>query len=128
MMARKDKIEIPFDPEFNNPFADLRIDDLPMGEETAAAASAALTPAKVVRGRVVLRKETAHRGGKTVIVIHDFAAFVSTESIEDLGRKLRHACGCGGTTRQRTIEIQGNHVAKIRALLEEEGFRVAGIK
>ena len=76
----------------------------------------------------MLRRETAHRGGKIVIVIHDFAPFISTRSIEDLGRKLRSACGCGGTTRQRTIEIQGNQVDRIRSLLEQEGFRVAGVK
>lgn len=129
-MARKEKFEFEADPEINNPFADLQIDNLPLGERIGAAAPLPLEPAsaKKTRGRVVLRKETAHRGGKTVIVIHDFATFISTSSIEDLARKLRHACGCGGTTRQRTIEIQGNHVAKIRALLEQEGFHVAGIK
>jgi translation initiation factor 1 len=79
-------------------------------------------------GRVVLRRETAHRGGKIVIVIDDFAPFISTQSIEDLGRKLRSACGCGGTTRLRSIELQGNHVHRIRSLLEQEGFRVAGVK
>ena len=47
--------------------------------------------------------------------------------IEELARKLRNACGCGGTTRQRAIELQGNQVARIRSLLEEEGFKVAGI-
>jgi len=47
--------------------------------------------------------------------------------IEELARKLRHACGCGGTTRQRSIELQGDQPARIRSLLEEEGFKVAGI-
>jgi translation initiation factor 1 len=126
-MARKDKIEVtaenPF--ELHNPFAGLQIDNLPLGDSTPP-----LPPAKMktALGRVVLRKETAHRGGKIVIVIHDFAPYISNKSIEDLGRKLRSACGCGGTTRQRTIEIQGNQVDRIRSLLEEEGFRVAGVK
>ena len=71
---------------------------------------------------MVLRRETAHRGGKIVIVIHDFAPFIGAQSIEDLARKLRSACGCGGTTRQRTIEIQGNQVDRIRSMLEKEGF------
>jgi translation initiation factor 1 len=125
-MARKDRIEATTENalELNNPFADLQIDNLPLGE-----ASPPTPPkAKSARGRVVLRRETAHRGGKIVIVIHDFAPFISTQSIEDLARKLRSACGCGGTTRQRTIEIQGNQVDKIRSMLEQEGFRVAGVK
>jgi translation initiation factor 1 len=112
--------------ELNNPFANLQIDNLPLGEEIAAAAPSQAPGPK--RGRVVLRKETAHRGGKTVIVVHDFAPFISLQLIEDLARKLRSACGCGGTTRERTIEIQGNQAGKIRSLLEDEGFRVAGVK
>ncbi len=126
-MARKDKIEVtvenPF--EMNNPFADLQIDNLPLGESDPPPPP---IKAKTALGRVVLRKETAHRGGKIVIVIHDFAPYISNKSIEDLGRKLRSACGCGGTTRQRTIEIQGNQIDRIRSLLEQEGFRVAGVK
>ena len=78
-------------------------------------------------GRVVLRRETAHRGGKVVIVIDDFAPHISLAAIEELGRKLRHACGCGGTIRQRSIELQGNQAAQIRSFLEKEGFTVAGI-
>lgn len=117
-MARKEKIEASLDAEINNPFADLQIDNLPLGEADLVRA----------KGRVVLRRETAHRGGKTVIVIHDFAPSIPTASIEALARKLRQACGCGGTARQRTIEIQGNQVQKIRILLEQEGYRVAGVK
>ena len=79
-------------------------------------------------GRVVLRRETAHRGGKTVIVVDDFATSIPLKVIEELGRKLRNACGCGGTTRERMIEVQGDQVARIRSLLEDEGFRVVGVK
>jgi translation initiation factor 1 len=124
-MARQDRSDALSgnDGEFNNPFAGLQIDNLTLGEPIPA-------PEKVKRalGRVVLRRETAHRGGKCVIVIHDFAPFISTQTIEDLGRRLRSACGCGGTIKERTIEIQGKHVDRIRLLLEEEGFRVAGVK
>ena len=123
-MARREKPDEPGNTEINNPFANLQIDNLPLGEEPAQPPK----PAKQLRGRVVLRRETAHRGGKTVIVIHDFASYISTQSIEDLGRKLRQMCGCGGTTRQRIIEVQGDHVTKIRSILEEEGYRVAGVR
>jgi translation initiation factor 1 len=123
-MARREKPEQPGNSEINNPFADLQIDNLPLGTEPVEQPK----PARQVRGRVVLRRETAHRGGKTVIVIHDFASFISTQTIEELGRKLRRVCGCGGTTRQRVIEVQGEHVARIRNILEEEGYRVAGVR
>ena len=57
-----------------------------------------------------------------------FAPSISSQSIEQLARRLRQACGCGGTARERTIEIQGDQVTRIRTLLEGEGFRVAGVK
>lgn len=124
-MAKKDRLEINVETpvELNNPFANLQIDHLPLGEPEKPKDE---KPRPVRLGRVVLRRETAHRGGKTVIVIADFAPNISTRQIEELARKLRNACGCGGTTKERCIEIQGNQAAKIRELLEKEGFRVAG--
>ena len=89
------------------------------------------TPAEPQRpkrlGRVVLRRETAHRGGRTVIAIHDFPPAMTRPALEDLARDLRHAIGTGGTLRDRTIEMQGDQPAKIRAFLEKIGFQVAGV-
>ena len=104
---------------FNNPFGELSSTGLPAGPAT---------PSKLVKlGRVVLRKEKAHRGGKTVIVIHDFASQVTGAQIEIFAGKLKKACGCGGTVKDRTIEIQGDQPGKIRTLLAAEGFQVAGV-
>lgn len=89
----------------------------------------ALERAKSMRmGRVVLRKETAHRGGKVVIVIHEFAPTITDGELERLAKGLRQAIGTGGTVRERTIEIQGEHTARVRELLEGEGFQVAGVR
>ena len=85
-----------------------------------------VTPPK--RGRAVLRRETAHRGGKTVVVVHDFAPQITHAQIESLATKLKKACGCGGTVKDREIEIQGDQPGKIRTLLEAEGYQVAGVK
>ena len=79
-------------------------------------------------GRVVLQRETAQRGGKTVIVIRDFATHLPRSVIETVARRLRSACGCGGTVKDKRIEIQGDQAARIRAVLEAEGFDVAGVK
>ena len=78
-------------------------------------------------GRVVLRREKAHRGGKTVIVIDDFATHLPVSVIESVAKQVRAACGCGGTRKGRQVEIQGDQPAKVRAALEAEGFQVAGI-
>ena len=107
-------------PNFNNPFDVLSTAGLPAGT--------ADVPKSVKLGRVVLRKEKAHRGGKTVIVVHDFAPQITGGQIAAFAGKLKKACGCGGTVKDRSIEIQGDQPGKIRTLLEAEGFQVAGVK
>jgi translation initiation factor 1 len=79
-------------------------------------------------GRVLLRRETAHRGGKIVVVVYDFATHLPVSVIEKVAKKLRAACSTGGTVKDRIIEIQGDQVAKIRSTLEAEGFVVGGVK
>lgn len=103
----------------------LDLPNLPAGPATAREepATAAWKP-----GRVVLRRERAHRGGKTVIVIDDFATHLPLAFIERTAAKVRTACGCGGTIKDRRVEIQGDQAAKIREVLEAEGFVVAGVK
>ena len=108
-------------------FANINLPELPQGQITPSAAQE--SPQKIWKmGRVVLRRETAHRGGKTVIVIHDFATHLPVSVIETIAKKVRSACGCGGTVKGRVIEIQGDQSAKIRAVLEAEGFQADGIK
>jgi translation initiation factor 1 len=79
-------------------------------------------------GRVLLRRETAHRSGKTVVVVYDFATHLPGSVIERTAKRLRTACGAGGTVKDRMIEIQGDQVAKVRATLEAEGFVVGGVR
>ena len=78
-------------------------------------------------GRVILRREKAHRGGKVVIVVDEFGSHLPTSVIEETARRVRAACGCGGTVKDRRIEVQGDQAAKVRGVLEAEGFRVAGV-
>ena len=116
----------PQQPGLNDAFSKLNLDakDLPPGPAQAPDA-----PQRVWKmGRVVLRKETARRGGKTVIVVDDFATHLPVSVIERVGKKLRQTCGCGGTVKGRVVEIQMDQPARIRAVLEAEGFEVAGIR
>ena len=111
-----------------DPFANLNnLSDLPPGPAPKPAPDPS-APAQWKKGRVVLQRETAHRGGKTVVVVKDFATHLPDTFIEGVGKRLRNACGCGGTVKDRRVEIQGDQVAKIRSLLEAEGFQVAGVK
>jgi translation initiation factor 1 len=80
------------------------------------------------KGRVILRRLTAHRGGKVVIAIDGFDTHHTEADIEAFARRLRAHCGCGGTVSGRVVELQGDQVFRIRAFLEAEGFRVSGEK
>jgi translation initiation factor 1 len=107
-------------------FAGMRLPDLPAGEPAKGMETGAERLWKM--GRVVLRREKAHRGGKTVVVVDDFPTHLPVSVIESTARKLRAGCGCGGTVKERRIEVQGDQVAKVRAILEAEGFEVAGVR
>src|SRR4051812_27313913 len=112
-MAKTRKLEFNQNPGgLNKAFSALQVEGLPAGPTHPPEAIKA--PAKVKLGRVVLRKETAHRGGKTVIVAYDFATHLPLSLLEDLGRRLKAACGTGGTVRERKVEIQGDQAAKVR--------------
>jgi len=115
-------------PDLNSAFSGLDLPDLPPAAELPPAPAADSPQALWKMGRVVLRRETAHRGGKTVIVVHDFATHLPVSVIEKVAKKLRASCGCGGAVKGRTIEIQGDQPARIRTLLEAEGFQVAGVR
>ena len=106
-----------------NPFGALSSKGLPVAPkvvlEQAAAKSA--PPAKN-RGRVDIRRETGGRGGKTVTVVSGFVGIGLPEK-EQLAKKMRAACGCGGTVKDGAIEIQGDQRETVARILSEAGFR-----
>jgi translation initiation factor 1 len=112
----------------NAAFAGLELQGLAPGPETSPEPVKKEGPAAIWKlGRVVLRRETAHRGGKVVIVVHDFATHLPLSVIEKVAKTIRQQCGCGGAVKGRTIEIQGDQVGRIRQILTEEGFSVSGV-
>ncbi len=96
-----------------NPFAALDLPGLPDGPPEPPD-----TPPPSPRtGRIVLRKEKARRGGKTVIVASGFAPEFPDCAIEELARKVRKHLGCGGTVEGREIIWQGDDPEKFRQCL-----------
>jgi len=72
-------------------------------------------------GIVRVQRETKGRGGKAVTVVRGVP--VDAAALVKLGQDLKAACGSGGTVKDGVIEVQGDHVAKVLALLEQRGFK-----
>ena len=60
------------------------------------------------------------RGGKTVTVISGFQH--KPETLAALAKKLKAQCGTGGTVKDNTIEIQGDHKQTLLDLLSKLGY------
>jgi translation initiation factor 1 len=88
-------------------------------ERTAATerAVADLPPNKQSLKVEVSRKG---RGGKTVTVISGFQH--RPDTLKALAKKLKAQCGTGGTAKEDTIEIQGDHAQTLVEALQKAGY------
>lgn len=82
----------------------------------------------------MLRRETKHRGGKTVVVISGFSALGMSgvglaNRLRDVEKHLKNRLGCGGAHDVATAEIliQGDRPEAIAELLRDLGYTVAGV-
>ncbi|WP_148897999.1 translation initiation factor [Fodinibius salinus] len=71
---------------------------------------------------ISVKLDTSGRRGKTVTMISNIQH--NPQVIEDLEKQLKQKCGAGGTSYAKTIEIQGDHVDKVRSYLQDEGYNV----
>lgn len=70
--------------------------------------------------RVVIRVD-ARRYGKSMTILEGFDPGVDLPA---LAKELKHHLGAGGTLKDGTIEIQGDHRREARAYLEKKGFPI----
>ncbi|WP_392559237.1 stress response translation initiation inhibitor YciH [Orbus mooreae] len=81
---------------------------------------------KVVRpkgdGIVRIQKQTAGRKGKGVCVITGLD--LDDAELAKLAAELKKRCGCGGSIKEDTIEIQGDKRDLLKEMLEQKGFKV----
>lgn len=73
-------------------------------------------------GVVRVTRESKGRGGKTVTVIRGLA--LDPAALADLGKQLKAACGTGGTVKDGTIELQGDHCDRAMDALRQRGHTV----
>jgi translation initiation factor 1 len=69
--------------------------------------------------RITVKKDKK-RYGKLVTVIVGLDP--NSINIKDLAKQLKHKFACGGTYKDGIIELQGNHISKVKEELIKLGF------
>ncbi len=74
----------------------------------------------------IIIKVVKRRYGKEVTVIEGIDK--SEINLEELAKFLKSKLACGGTVKNNVIELQGNHVSRVKDLLAKKGFNPDRIK
>lgn len=71
--------------------------------------------------KVVVRLDRKQRGGKSVTVVEGLV--MTPKAREALLRRMKAALGTGGTAKESSLEIQGDHCAAVITALAAMGYR-----
>ncbi len=71
-------------------------------------------------GVVRVSRESKGRGGKVVTLVRGLA--LDAAALAGLGKRLRAACGAGGTAKDGVLEVQGDHADRVVVWLKAQGF------
>lgn len=73
-------------------------------------------------GVVRVARESKGRGGKVVTLVRGVP--LDGAELDALAKRLKTACGSGGTVKNGVIEIQGDHVSRLLELLAACGWKL----
>lgn len=77
-------------------------------------------PARAPGGPVRVGRQTQGRAGKAVTVVTGL--LLAQAALEELAKELKRRCGSGGSVKDGTIEIQGEHRDTVVAELVRRGY------
>ncbi len=73
-------------------------------------------------GIVRIQRQTKGRKGKGVCIVTGLD--MDDTPLKLLAAELKKVCGCGGSIKDGTIEIQGDNRDRIKVYLEKKGYTV----
>lgn len=91
------------------------------GQPIAQCICGKARPRAASDGVVRVSRESKGRGGKVVTLVKGLP--LDDAALQALGKKLKSACGSGGTVKDGVIEIQGEHIERLLGLLAKEGWK-----
>jgi translation initiation factor 1 len=68
-----------------------------------------------------IRIKTTERRFRKVITI--ISGIEDQQELKELGKTLKKTLACGGTTKKKEIELQGNHKQKVKEILIKQGYK-----
>ena len=71
-----------------------------------------------IRGRLL----KSGKGANPVTELYEWPTHLSAIDLKKLLSRLKKALGCGGTLKERTIEIQGDKINQVQELLAIDGL------
>ncbi len=89
---------------------------VPSGQPAQAAQSPSLESA----GKLVIRRESKGRGGKSVTVVSG----LPVELVATWAQLAKSALGCGATVEGVCVIVQGDQMTRLEALLSKHGARL----
>lgn len=75
-------------------------------------------PRQIVDPVIRISRESKGRKGKGVTLVSGLE--LDEQELKALAKKLKALCGCGGTVKNRIIEIQGDHRDQIKQELDKQ--------
>ena len=70
----------------------------------------------------IILQSDKRRYGKIVTIVSGINS--SDIDVDELARTLKTRCASGGTIKDGNIELQGDHIKKVKKVLEDIGFQV----
>jgi len=107
----------------SNPFESLSTGGLPSGPSLEQMRPKATEKSIKSKGRVVVRREKAGRGGKTVTTVREFPSCIPLKELEAMTLKFKKICACGGALKGRVIELQGDVCDRVMSELKQFGYK-----